>query len=214
MADPLIEQLRPLGLEKYAGRLTRIVSDAMQVAVGAGQIQKGFMRDEASGMLVSEMDGAAGRLSSDGDLVLSVVRELGEDRLDALVARANVPDQAALQVFRDRARQDGGVLPMLNRDLAGIDEKLTVTRTGFKREFVKLSSTATLPAGSETATTPLLPTGPMMTLSNNMGCTGAKLAIGGGAGLMAVGMVMEDGGMFTMGAAALGIGIGAASYFC
>jgi len=41
MADPLIEQLRPLGLEKYAGRLTRIVSDAMQVAVGAGQIQKG-----------------------------------------------------------------------------------------------------------------------------------------------------------------------------
>ena len=32
-----------------------------------------------------------------------------------------------------------------------------------------------------------------------MGCTGAKLAIGGGAGLMVVGMVMEDGGMFTMG---------------
>jgi len=28
------------------------------------------------------------------------------------------------------------------------------------------------------------------------------------------GMIMEDGGMFTMGAAALGIGIGAASYFC
>ena len=47
MADPLIEQLRPLGLEKYAGRLTRIVSDSMQVAVGAGQIQKGLMRDEA-----------------------------------------------------------------------------------------------------------------------------------------------------------------------
>jgi hypothetical protein len=70
MADPLIEQLRPLGLEKYAGRLTRIVSDAMQIAVGAGQIQKGLMRDEASDMLVSEMDGAAGRLSSDGDLVL------------------------------------------------------------------------------------------------------------------------------------------------
>ena len=31
---------------------------------------------------------------------------------------------------------------------------------------------------------------------------------------MAVRMVMEDGGMFTMGAAALGIGIGAAAYFC
>jgi hypothetical protein len=31
---------------------------------------------------------------------------------------------------------------------------------------------------------------------------------------MEVGMVMEDGGMFTMGAAALGIGIGAAAYFC
>jgi len=69
MADPLIEQLRPLGLEKYAGRLTRIVSDSMQVAVGAGQIQKGLMRDEASDMLVNQMDGAAGRLSGDGDLV-------------------------------------------------------------------------------------------------------------------------------------------------
>ena len=214
MADPLIEQLRPLGLEKYAGRLTRIVSDAMQVAVGTGQLQKGLMRDEASDMLVNELDGAAGRLSNDGDLVFSVIRELGEDRLDALVARANVPDQAALQVFRDRARQDGGVLPMLKRDLAGIDEKLTATRMGFKREFEKLSSISKLSAGSVAATTPLLPTGPMMTLSNNMGCTGAKLAIGGGAGLMAVGMVMEDGGMFTMGAAALGIGIGAAAYFC
>ena len=72
MADPLIEQLRPLGLEKYAGRLTRIVSDAMQVAVGAGQIQKGLMRDEASEMLVTDMDSAAGRLSSDGDVVLDV----------------------------------------------------------------------------------------------------------------------------------------------
>ena len=31
MADPLIEQLRPLGLEKYAGRL-RASSATMQVA--------------------------------------------------------------------------------------------------------------------------------------------------------------------------------------
>ena len=30
-----------------------------------------------------------------------------------LVARANVTDHAALQVFRDRASKDGGVLPML-----------------------------------------------------------------------------------------------------
>ena len=54
--------------------------------------------------------------------MFSVVQGLGEDRLDALLARANVSDQAALQVFRDRARQDGGVLPMLKRDLTGIDE--------------------------------------------------------------------------------------------
>ena len=79
-------------------------------------------------------------------------------------------------------------------------EKLTVTRMGFKAEFEKLSSISTLPdrlQGRDGA--PLLPTGPMMTLSNSMGCTGAKLAIGGGAGLMAVGMVMEDGGMFDHG---------------
>ena len=43
-----------------------------------------------------------------------------------MLARANVTDQAALQVFRDRARQDGGVLPMLKRDLGGINEKLTL----------------------------------------------------------------------------------------
>ena len=29
MSDPFIEQLRPLGLEKYAGRLTRVTNDAM-----------------------------------------------------------------------------------------------------------------------------------------------------------------------------------------
>lgn len=212
MADPLTEQLRPLGLEKYAGRLTRIVSDAMQVAVGGGQVQKGLIRDEIGKMLVTDMDSAAGRLSTDGDVVLDVLRKLGEQRAEELVARANVSDQSALQVFRDRTAKDGGVLPMLNRDLGGIGEKLTATRNGFKVEFDKLPVVPLAP-GAEVVTTGL-PTGPMMTLSNNMGCTGAKFAIGGGMGLMAVGMVMEDGSMFTMGAAALGIGIGAAAYFC
>lgn len=212
MADPLIEQLRPLGLEKYAGRLTRIVSDAMQVSVGGGQIQKGLIRDEAGEMLVTDIDSAAGRLSTDGDVVLDVLRKIGEGRVDELMARANVTDQAALQIVRDRATKEGGFLPMLNRDLGGIGEKLTATRKGFKVEFEKLT-VVTLDPGAKVVT-PGLPTGPMMTLSNNMGCTGAKFAIGGGAGLMAVGMVMEDGGMFTMGAAALGIGIGAAAYFC
>ena len=55
---------------------------------------------------------AAGRLSTDSDVVLST-RKLGEQRAEELVARANVTDQAALQVFRDRASKDGGVLPML-----------------------------------------------------------------------------------------------------
>ena len=210
MADPLLEQLRTLGLEKYAGRLTRIVSDAMQVSVGGGQIQKGLIRDDVGEMLVTDIDSAAGRLSTDGDIVLDVLRKIGEGRVDELMARANVTDQAALQIFRDRATKDGGVLPMLNRDLGGIGEKLTATRRGFKTEFEKLP----IIAGPKVAIAPGLPTGPMMTLSNNMGCTGAKFAIGGGAGLMAVGMVLEDGGMFTMGAAALGIGIGAAAYFC
>ena len=116
MADPLIEQLRPLGLEKYAGRLTRIVSDAMQVSVGGGQIQKGLIRDDVGEMLVTDIDSAAGRLSTDGDIVLDVLRKIGEGRVDELMARANVTDQAALQIFRDRATKDGGVLPMLNRD--------------------------------------------------------------------------------------------------
>ena len=210
MADPLLEQLRTLGLKKYAVRLTRIVSDAMQVSVGGGQIQKGLIRDDVGEMLVTDIDGAASRLSTDGDVVLDVLRKIGEGRVDELMARANVTDQAALQIFRDRATKDGGVLPMLNRDLGGIGEKLTATRRGFKTEFEKLP----IIAGPKVAIAPGLPTGPMMTLSNNMGCTGAKFAIGGGAGLMAVGMVLEDGGMFTMGAAALGIGIGAAAYFC
>jgi hypothetical protein len=212
MADPLLEQLRPLGLEKYAGRLTRIVSDAMQVAVGGGQLQKGLIRDDVGEMLFTDIDSAAGRLSTDGEVVLDVLRKLGEQRAGELVARANVTDQFALQIFRDRASKDGGVLPMLTHDLSGIGEKLTATRKGFKVEFEKLP-VVTLDPGAKVVTSGL-PTGPMMTLSNNMGCTGAKFAIGGGAGLMAVGMVLEDGGMFTMGAAALGIGIGAAAYFC
>jgi hypothetical protein len=54
----------------------------------------------------------------------------------------------------------------------------------------------------------------MTIMSDSMGCLGAELAIGGGAGLMVVGMIMEDGGMFTLGAVALGIGIAAARAFC
>ena len=75
MADPLIEQLRPLGLEKYAGRLTRIVSDAMQVR-----------RRPATRRVFSDVQARRGPP-------------------DDLLARANVSDQAALQVFRDRARK-------------------------------------------------------------------------------------------------------------
>ena len=82
---------------------------------------------------------------------------------------------------------------------------------GLKSEFEKLKispDTSTLAAGG------VLPTGPMMTMSNSMGCTGAYLAIGGGAGLMVGGIVLEDSAMFGFGAAALGIGIGADAYFC
>ena len=53
-----------------------------------------------------------------------------------------------------------------------------------------------------------------MTMCNSMGCTGAYLAIGGGAGLMVGGIILEDSAMFGFGAVALGIGIGAAAYFC
>jgi hypothetical protein len=214
MADPLIEQLRPLGLEKYAGRLTRIVSDAMQVVLDQGPLQKGMMQDEAGEMLVNDLDAASARLSGEGGFVLDIVRKLGEPGLEAVLARANVADQAALQVFRDRAKRDGGILPMLEVDLGGFDDKLVVARSGLKAQFEKLKVSPKLPEGTTLATGVVLPTGPMMIMSNSMGCTGAKLAIGGGAGLMVAGMIMEDGGMFTMGAAALGIGIGAASYFC
>jgi hypothetical protein len=209
MSDALIEKLRPLGVEQYATRLARIVGNATQVVVGGGQIQKGLVRDEAGLSLISDMDDAAGRLSDDGAFVLDIVGKIGEANADALMARANLEDQSALELFRDKARKDGGVVKLLQRDLGGIDQKLTVIRTGFKDEFAKLPATT----GTAVVTSGL-PAGPMMTMSNSMGCTGAKFAIGGGMGMMAVGMVMEDGGMFTMGAAALGIGIGAAAYFC
>ena len=124
MSDPFIDQLRPLGLEKHAGRLTRIASDATQVVFGNGQMQKGLLRDEGGEMLIGDIDGAAGRLSSDGDFVLDILRKLGEDRLDELVTRANVTDKAALQAFRDRAQRNKGILPTLEIGLGGVAEKL------------------------------------------------------------------------------------------
>ena len=214
MSDPFIEQLRPLGLEKYAGRLTRVTNDAMQVVLGNGQMQKGLLRDEGGEMLISDVDGAAGRLSGDGDFVLDILRKLGEDRVDELVARANVTDKAALQAFRDRAKRNKGILPTLEIGLGGVAERLSRDRTGLKSEFEKLKIGTTGPDTSTLVPGALLPTGPMMTMSNSMGCTGAYLAIGGGAGLMVGGIILEDSAMFGFGAVALGIGIGAAAYFC
>ena len=60
------------------------------------------MRDEASEMLVNDLDGPR-RLSSDGDFVLDIVRELGETASMRCGTR-QCADQAALQVFHDRAR--------------------------------------------------------------------------------------------------------------
>ena len=214
MSDPFIDQLRPLGIEKYAGRLTRIASDATQVVLGNGQMQKGLLRDEGGEMLIGDIDGAAGRLSSDGDFVLDILRKLGEDRLDELVTRANVTDKAALQAFRDRAQRNKGILPTLEIGLGGVAEKLSRDRTGLTSEFEKLKIGTTGPDTSTLVPGVLLPTGPMMTMSNSMGCTGAYLAIGGGAGLMVGGIILEDSAMFGFGAVALGIGIGAAAYFC
>jgi hypothetical protein len=214
MPDPFIEQLRPLGLEKYAGRLTRVTNDAMQVVLGNGQMQKGLLRDEGGELLISDIDSAAGRLSGDGDFVLDILRKLGEDRVDELVARANVTDKAALQAFRDRAKRNKGILPTLEIGLGGVAEKLSRDRTGLKSEFEKLRVGTTDPDTSTLVPGALLPTGPMMTMSNSMGCTGAYLAIGGGAGLMVGGIILEDSAMFGFGAVALGIGIGAAAYFC
>ena len=56
MADALVERLRPLGFEKYASRLTRIVGDAMQVVVGGDQVRKNLMPAAALGIGI----GAAG----------------------------------------------------------------------------------------------------------------------------------------------------------
>jgi len=210
MGDDLIDRLRPLGLEQHASRLTRIVSDAMQIIVNQGPLRQGYAGD----VWIDDMDGAASRLSGEGDFVLDLARKLGEPGLEAMVAQAKVSDQAALQAFRDRARRDGGILPLLEIHLDGFETKLDTTRTGLKSEFGKHKIDPLLKSGPKLATGPKLPTGPMTIMSDSMGCLGAELAIGGGAGLMVVGMVMEDGGMFTFGAVALGIGIAAAGAFC
>ena len=163
---------------------------------------------------VSDRHSKVYRLSSDGDFVLDILRKLGEDRLDELVTRANVTDKAALQAFRDRAQRNKGILPTLEIGLGGVAEKLSRDRTGLTSEFEKLKIGTTGPDTSTLVPGVLLPTGPMMTMSNSMGCTGAYLAIGGGAGLMVGGIILEDSAMFGFGAVALGIGIGAAAYFC
>jgi hypothetical protein len=214
MTDAFIEQLRPLGFEKYASRLTRIVGNATQVVVGGNQVRKGLAPDETGVVIVGDMDSAAARLSDDGTFVIDRLRELGEAGLEAMVDRANITDRAALQAFRDRAKRNKAILPTLEIGLGGVAEKLSRDRMGLKSEFEKLKISTTSPDTSTLAAGAVLPTGPMMTMSNSMGCTGAYLAIGGGAGLMVGGMVLEDGAMFGFGAAALGIGIGAAAYFC
>src|SRR6476660_4351219 len=134
MADALIEQLRPLGFGKYASRLTRIVGNATQVVVGGNQVRKGLAPDETGAVIVEDMDSAAARLSDDGTFVIDRLRELGEAGLEAMVDRANITDRAALQVFRDRAKRNKGILPTLEIGL-GAAEKLSRDRMGLKSEF-------------------------------------------------------------------------------
>jgi hypothetical protein len=72
---------------------------------------------------------------------------------------------------------------MLEMQLCGAGDKLNAARAKVKSDFDKI------------------PTGPMTIMSADYGCIGAKLAMGGGAGLMVGGMIMKDGAMFTAGAA-------------
>ena len=51
MTDAFIEQLRPLGFEKYASRLTRIVGNATQVVVGGDQVRRGLAPDETGAVI-------------------------------------------------------------------------------------------------------------------------------------------------------------------
>ena len=53
MTDAFIEQLRPLGFEKYASRLTRIVGNATQVVVGGDQVRRGLAPDETGAVIVA-----------------------------------------------------------------------------------------------------------------------------------------------------------------
>jgi hypothetical protein len=166
MADALVEQLRPLGFEKYASRLTRIVGDAMQVVVGGDQVRKNLMPGDVGEML-KDMDGAVARVSGDGPFVVDRLRELGEAGLKAMIERANIADQAALRAFRDRVTRNKGILPTLEVGLGGLTDKLSRDRTGLKSEFEKLKI-GTIPNSSTLATGVVLPTGPMMTMSNRV----------------------------------------------
>ena len=162
MTDAFIEQLRPLGFEKYASRLTRIVGNATQVVVGGNQVRKGLAPDETGAVIVGDMDSAAARLSDDGTFVIDRLRELGEAGLEAMVDRANITDRAALQAFRDRAKRNKGILPTLEIGLGGVAEKLSRDRMGLKSEFEKLKISTTSPDTSTLAAGAVLPTGPMM----------------------------------------------------
>ena len=151
MAEDTFEKFRSLGMEKHAGRLARICSDATQIIVGDGLLRTDVSRDDAGRAVITDLDNAAERVTDDGAFVLDRVREIGEAGLQAALERAYVPDPAALESFRASARRYGGILRMLEMQLGGAGDKLNVARSKMKSDFDNL------------------PTGPMTIMSADYG---------------------------------------------
>jgi hypothetical protein len=88
------------------------------------------------GSIVDRMDSLLVRLSEDSETLLTMLRDIREERFEAALSR--VPDRDSVEKLRVLARRDGGVLPMMRKGLEKASETFSLERTSLRDEYERV----------------------------------------------------------------------------
>jgi hypothetical protein len=88
------------------------------------------------GSVVDQMSSLLVHLAEDAEALLTMLRDIREERLEAALSR--VPDTDSVEKLRVLARREGGVLPMIRRGLREAGETFSLERTSLRGEYERL----------------------------------------------------------------------------
>ena len=93
---------------------------------------------EDLGSIVNQMDSILNRLSEDTKVLLKVLQNVGEDRVEAMLSNPQFAKGDLVARLRDRAARDGGVLPMIQKGLQRASDNFSRERTQLRGEYERL----------------------------------------------------------------------------